>query len=635
MALVIGTAGHIDHGKPALVHALTGQDTDRLPEERLRGISIDLGFAYYTSRTGERIGVVDVPGHERFIRNMLAGAHGIDLALFVIAADDGVMPQSEEHLDILHLLGVRRGIFVVTKTDLVEPARVAAVRDEIAVLAHGSRLEGVPVVPVSSVTGVGLAELRGAIEAEIDRGGAPPSAGPFRLPLDRAFVVRGHGVVVTGTIVAGGIDVGAPVRILPGDAVARVRGVEIHGTAVSTGHQGQRAALNLSGVDRAMVGRGKVVCDALIPGATRRLDARVEVRRTAPQGIRNHRRVRVHLGTAEALGRVVVRGQERTLAPGAAGWAQLRLRAPVVALRGDRFILRDETGRWSLGGGEVVLPFAAPHRGSETDLSARLERLRGSDVAVAAGAFLDLTPAFAVDLAALSQVLALPETVVAPALVAVPAIESIASDAGGPALYTTVVKRDRLCADILSAVGTAHMEEPLARGAEMESVRRGLRGEISARAFRWCVERLVSDGSLVRDDNLLHLPSHRVELGGTRAALAAQVETMITSGGFTPPDVRQLEEMTDADRRTLIDVLTLLERGGRVVRIAPDLFYAPAAVEEASRRLTAHCRENGAITAAAFRDAMGTSRKFAIGFLEWCDRTGLTLRVGDVRKLRR
>src|SRR5262249_11658978 len=284
-----------------------------------------------------------------------------------------------------------------------------------------------------------------------------------RLPIDRAFVVRGHGVVVTGTIVAGGIDVGAPVRILPGDAVARVRGVEVHGAAVSTGHQGHRAALNLGGVDRSMVGRGKVVCDARVPDATTRFDARVEVRRTAAQGIKNHARVRVHLGTAEALGRVVVLGEGRTLVPGAAGWVQLRLRAPLVALRGDRFILRDETGRWTLGGGEVVLPFAAAHRGSETGLSAQLERLRSGDVAVAAGAFLDLTPAFAVDLALIAQLLALPEALVAPALVEVPAIDSLASDAGGPALYTTVVKRDRLCADILGAVGAAHAADPVGR----------------------------------------------------------------------------------------------------------------------------------------------------------------------------
>src|SRR5262252_4690482 len=214
---IIGTAGHIDHGKTALIRALTGQETDRLKEEQDRGISIDLGFAHFDLPDGARAGIVDVPGHERFIRNMLAGAHGMDLVLFTIAADDGVMPQSEEHLDILHLLGVQRGIFVVTKTDLVDASRIAAVRDEIAVLAHGSTLDGAPIMPVSSVTGAGLAELRAAIEAEIDRGGAQPSAGPFRLPIDRAFVVHGHGVVVTGTIVAGGIEVGGPVRILPGD----------------------------------------------------------------------------------------------------------------------------------------------------------------------------------------------------------------------------------------------------------------------------------------------------------------------------------------------------------------------------------------------------------------------------------
>ena len=306
MPLIIGTAGHIDHGKTALIRALTGQDTDRLKEEKARGISIDIGFAWLEGPDGQRTGIVDVPGHERFIRNMLAGAHGIDLVLFTVAADDGVMPQTEEHLDILHLLGVRNGIFVVTKTDLVDAGRVAAVREEIEILTLDTTLEGAPVVPVSTLTGAGLDELRTEIARGLASSRDNARNGWFRLPVDRAFVIRGHGVVVTGTAVAGSVSEGDAVRILPAGLTARVRGLEIHGSAVVRAGRGQRVAMNLAGVELGDVGRGEVVCDSRIDRATTRFDARLEVRPGARRPLANHERVRVHLGTAEVLGKVVL-----------------------------------------------------------------------------------------------------------------------------------------------------------------------------------------------------------------------------------------------------------------------------------------------------------------------------------------
>src|ERR687887_2607199 len=258
MPYIIGTAGHIDHGKTSLIKALTGQETDRLKEEQERGISIDLGFAYLDLPDGERAGIVDVPGHERFIRNMLAGAHGIDLVLFTVAADDGVMPQSEEHLDFLHLLGVKKGIFVVTKADLVEPARLAEVQEEIEILTLDTTLEGAPIIPVSSVTGLGLERLRQEIAAQLQSYERPPLPGYFRLPVDRAFVMKGHGVVVTGTAVAGSVHEGDTVRILPGGETARVRSLEVHGVPVARAEHGQRVAMNLAGVERTDLGRGHV-----------------------------------------------------------------------------------------------------------------------------------------------------------------------------------------------------------------------------------------------------------------------------------------------------------------------------------------------------------------------------------------
>jgi selenocysteine-specific elongation factor len=325
MAIVIGTAGHIDHGKTSLVRALTGQDTDRLKEEKARGISIDLGFAYFDGPDGVRAGIIDVPGHERFIRNMLAGAHGMDLVLFTVAADDGVMPQTEEHLDILHLLGVRRGIFVVTKIDLVDAARVAAVREEIEILAADTTLEGAPILAVSTATGEGLDVLRAEIQRQLAVPAAPAPSGRFRLPVDRAFVMHGHGVVVTGTAIAGAVREGAAVHVLPRGGRARVRSVQVHGSNVTTARHGQRVALNLAGVERSAIVRGDVVCDEHIERTTERFDAWVEVpsRRAT---LKSHQRVRVHVGTAEVLGKVVVLDERPEIEPRGRGGAQIALK---------------------------------------------------------------------------------------------------------------------------------------------------------------------------------------------------------------------------------------------------------------------------------------------------------------------
>jgi selenocysteine-specific elongation factor len=634
MPLIIGTAGHIDHGKTSLIRALTGQDTDRLKEEKERGISIDLGFAYFDAPDGERAGVVDVPGHERFIRNMLAGAHGIDLVLFTVAADDGVMPQTEEHLDILHLLGVRRGIFVITKIDLVDATRVSAVREEIDILAFGTTLENAPVVQISTVTGEGLDALRAKIASQVRTSTAAPPPGYFRLPVDRAFVMRGHGVVVTGTATAGSVGEGDTVRILPGGETARVRGVEVHGVPTERAVQGQRVAINLAGVERADLARGYLICDPRLARMTERLDAHVEIRPAAGRPLASHTRVRFHLGTAEVIGRLVVLGGLSELAPQTAGYAQLVLDEPVLALRGDRFVLRDETARRTLGGGVVVNPFADRHRRAETGLLERLARMRDGTAPVAAGAFLELSAEFACERVTLAQGLNLQPEEVASALVGVDAVVAI-PDARDPEAFTTTAKWERLQEAVVALVTAAHRDQPLAAGVEMESLRTQLPWDVGPKVFRWCIDQLVTAGRLVRDGSLLRLPTHRVQLGAEASALGTRVEHLITEGGFTPPDLRQLEEATGVARKRLTEVLGVLEGEGRVLRIAPDLYYSRASAEQAKARIAAHCREHGDITAAVFRDLIGASRKFAIAFLDWCDRTGVTVRVGDLRKLRR
>jgi selenocysteine-specific elongation factor len=631
---IIGTAGHIDHGKTALVKALTGCDTDRLKEEKERGISIDLGFA--ALMVGDRrVGIVDVPGHERFIRNMLAGAHGIDLALLTVAADDGVMPQTEEHLDIVHLLGVDRGIVALTKADLASAERLRAVRDEIAILVAGTRLERAPVIAVSSVTGAGLEELKAEIARQLGSIDAEHSTGRFRLPVDRAFVLKGHGVVVTGTAVGGTIAAGREVHVLPGGARARVRSVENHGAAVPVAGSRQRVALNLVGVEHAEITRGDVVADLDVTLVSTRFDARVEMRPAAGKGIRTHSRVRVHAGTAEALARIVLLDGRALLAPKAYAYAQLVVEQPLVVARGDRFIVRAENARATLGGGEVVVPCAERHRRGDPTVLAALDTIRTGDLHDAVAAVIELSADIATAPAEIAERLNREEQDVRAVVDRHdPTALVVIGEAGAGELWTTAPRWDALRSALLASVARFHHTRPLEPGIEMEEVRTQLPRPVTARTFRTVVERLIGEGVLARSESLLAAPSHRVELGAD-AALAATIEAALVEAGYTPPDLATLERTHAVTRRRLQDVLGVLEKRGRVVRVGDGLYYATVVVARARGVLEEALCARDVITAAEYRDRLDVSRKFSIALLDYFDRSGVTLRVGDARKLRR
>jgi selenocysteine-specific elongation factor len=634
MPHIIGTAGHIDHGKTSLIKALTGQDTDRLKEEQERGISIDLGFAYLDLPNGERAGIVDVPGHERFIRNMLAGAHGVDLVLFTVAADDGVMPQSEEHLDFLHLLGVKKGIFVITKADLVEPKRVAEVQEEIEILTLDTTLEGAPIIPVSSVTDMGLDQLRQEIAAQLSSYERPPLPGYFRLPVDRAFVMRGHGVVVTGTAIAGTVSEGETVRVLPGGEETRVRSVQVHGQPVPVAKWGQRVALNLTGLEKRDLTRGHVICHPKVTLITQRFDAFVEIRPGARREIENHERVRVHLGTAEVIGKIIILDGRAVLPPRSTAFCQIVLEEPVVALRGDRFILRNQTAQGTLGGGEVLHPFAQRHRRSEEGVSERLAALRTTDLLQACRAYLEVQSDFAAPLEEIYQGVNAREDEVATLLAQDPEIFPL-PDKGHPEAYSVIGKWRHLTAEVDKILAEFHQSTPLARGMEMESLRSQLPFSFSPKIFRAVIDKLVAAGVAVREDSTLRLPSHQVTLNEDEQGAAAGLERLLQEGGFTPPEVKELEEKLRVPHKLLIDLLGVLESRGKVVKVTTDLYFNSAVLEKAKTALTNRLTAQGEITAAAFRDLLGISRKTAIPLLEYFDRTGLTLRVGDVRKLRK
>jgi len=634
MPHIIGTAGHIDHGKTSLIKALTGQETDRLKEEQERGISIDLGFAYLDLPGGERAGIVDVPGHERFIRNMLAGAHGIDLVLFTIAADDGVMPQSEEHLDFLHLLGVRKGIFVITKTDLVDTARLAEVQEEIEILTLDTTLEGAPIIPVSSVTSLGLDRLRQEIAAQLQAYERSSLPGYFRLPVDRAFVMKGHGVIVTGTAIAGTISEGETVRVLPGGEESRVRSIQVHGQPVPQAKWGQRVALNLAGLEKSALARGHMVCHPKVTLTTDRFDAFVEIRPGAGREVENHEQVRVHIGTAEVIGKVIILDGRENLPPRSTAFCQIVLEEPVVASRGDRFILRNQTAQGTLGGGEVIQPFAQRHHRSAEGVPERLASLHSADLLAACRTYLEVQSAFASPLEEIYQGVNAREEEVTALLGQDPQILPL-PDNTHPEAYSVTSKWQRLTTEVTKTLTAFHQTTPLARGMEMESLRSQLSFPFSPKVFRAVTDKLVAEEIAVREGSSLRLPSHQVTLSSGEQEIAVQLERLLQEGEFTPPEVKELEEKLKVPRKLLVDLLSVLESRGAVAKVTADLYLSGAILEQAKTVLVDHLKTEGEISAATFRDVLSVSRKIAIPLLEYFDRSGLTMRVGDVRKLRK
>jgi len=632
MPFIIGTAGHIDHGKTSLIKALTGQDTDRLKEEKERGISIDLGFAHLELPDGTHAGIIDVPGHERLIRNMLAGAHGMDLVLFTVAADDGVMPQTEEHFDILHLLEVKLAIFLITKADLVSPSRIQEVEEEIKILTLGTLLEDSPIIPFSTVNGQGLAQLHTQISQILQNCNKPAPNGYFRLPVDRAFVLQGHGVVVTGTALSGEINNGDRVRCLPGDQSFRIRNLQVHNHSVDSARWGQRIALNLSGPEKASIGRGHVICHEKLTLTSNRFDALVEVRSGAAKGIKNHQRLKIHLGTAERLGKLIILGSKEKVEPKESTYCQVTLQDPLLVLRGDHFIVRDETAQRTLGGGIVVHPWAKKHKRREPGLKQRLETLHTEDIPVLVQGLLDESDRFALSIDSIHQFLNLREEEARRRIEEVETIRSFSTE--GEKTYTTEKKYQILKEKILNALREFHASHPLTPGMDMEELRAKLPFNIPTRVFRLLLETFETEKVIVRDGNFLRLPEHRINLSDKEKALTEKINAILAKSPMTPPELKQIEKVLGIGRAKLMEVIRVMEREKSIVRVATDLYYLPECVDKVRGLLYKYLSDNNEITAANFRDLLGSSRKYTIALLEHFDREGITLRVGDARRLK-
>ena len=610
MSFVIGTAGHIDHGKSTLITALTGIDPDRLAEEKRRGMTIDLGFGHLRLPSGREVGIVDVPGHARFIRNMLAGTHGLDAVMLVIAADEGVMPQTREHLEIVDLLDVRRGVVVLTKVDLVDADWLALVRSEVVEAIAGTSLVGAPLVPFSAVTGEGRAELLEELDRVLEAANPRPDLGRPRLPIDRVFTMSGFGTVVTGTLVDGTLSVGEELEVVPAGRAVRVRGLQQHNRKVETASPGSRVAANLIGAEKSDLERGDVLARPKTLTATRRIDAMVRVVASAPQPLRHGAELLLHTGTAEVACRLILLEADQ-LDPGGQGWVQLYLERPVAAAEHDRFILRVPSPATTIAGGTFIDVTPRKHSRQDSAVRESLERRAAGDVlqeelrkyprGVTAAALLKATMAPEAEVAALN------------------------ARRIGEWLYDTAAWRaitDRAGREL----DAYHADHPLRPGMAREELRSRL--GVPPGAFASVVQGLVDDGTAEERNGSVARPGHRVDLDGDDGA--ASLLELLGREPFAPPSLTEALQQTGVS----VEVARALAQRGDIIRVSEDIAFTKDAYTAAVAIAREIVSSTGSVTVAQLRDRMGASRRPVLALLEHLDAQRVTRRVGDARVLR-
>lgn len=632
--IVLGTAGHVDHGKTSLVRALTGINTDRLKEEQERGITIELGFAFLDLPCGHRLGIVDVPGHEKFVRNMVAGAAGVDLVALIIAADEGIMPQTREHFEICTLLGVQKGCVVITKTDMVDPEWLELVVEETGDFLAGSFLEKAPVVTVSSVTGEGIDRLRQVLDQLVAGFDFPEAYGPFRLPVDRIFTMKGFGAVVTGTSMSGRIALSDDVVVYPSGVKGKIRGIQVHGQERQEVEAGHRTAINVQGISRDEIIRGNVLASpgALLPSYV--IDADFLYLSSNDKKLKNRARVRVHLGTAEIMGRVLLLEQDEIL-PGERAIVQLLLEETVGVWPGDRYVVRSYSPVRTIGGG---VAFANVNR--------KKQRLKGKnppifavykqgDVAARAVLHLIESGPAGLDLATMAVRIGLFGKRLKKALegpISARRILVVESDSQRMIARQTL---DEMRTKAIVMLDRYHRENPLKTGLAREELKNRLVRNLDARLFQFVVQDLAKTGEVVVEEALVRLAGHTVALQEDEAATRQKVENRYRVTGLMPPRVNELlAEMSDLGRERVLAMLAMLAAENLLTRVSEDLYFDSAVLQDLRSRLKAHLEQHGEIDAQGFKTLSGVTRKFSIPLLEFFDREKLTIRVGDKRVLR-
>ncbi len=636
--IILGTAGHVDHGKTSLIRALTGIDTDRLKEEKERGITIELGFAHLDLPCGHRLGIVDVPGHEKFVRNMVAGAAGMDLVAFVIAADEGIMPQTTEHFEICRLLGIQDGLIILTKKDMVEEEWLEMVEEDVREHFRGTFLEECPIIAVSSTTGEGIGELRSLLDEKISRIPFREEFGPFRLAVDRVFSMKGFGTVITGTSINGRTGVGDDIEFYPSGLIARIRGIQVHGHDVELVEAGHRTAINLQGIEKEQISRGDM---AATPGSLTNstlLDCDFHYLASNPKPIKNRAQVRVHVGTREITGRLVFL-EDDVLKPGDNANIQIILQEPAALWPGDRYVIRSYSPVRTIGGG-TILNNAPPKRKRATpedrlrnqELFTRYKEgsdqerlLLFLDDAAHKGLTRDqIATRIGVFGKRLQKLLQRPLST-GEIIVVDPERQWMIS-------ATTLEHLSRTVTDTLRKF---HAENPLKPGLAREELRSGLRPPVEPRLFQHVINTLVKQGGIIQDQAELRLSDFTITLQVDEEELQRDILKIYQDAGLAPPILKELLARLDRyPEKQIREVLHLLLQKKKLIQITESLIFDAARLDDLAAQVTAHIRENGEIDAQGFKKLTGLTRKFSIPLLEYFDKIKLTIRIGNKRVLR-
>lgn len=634
MSVIMGTAGHIDHGKTSLIRALTGIDCDRLGEEKRRGITIELGFAYADLPGGERMGIVDMPGHERFVRTMVAGASGIDFVLLVISADEGVMPQTREHLEICTLLGVKHGIVALTKTDMVDAEMLELATEDIRDFLKGTFLEGAPIFPVSSVTGEGLDALRAAIVEESRRQPRRRSD-LFRLPVDRVFSLKGHGTVVTGTLVSGSAACGDEVELLPSGRLSHIRSIQSHGQGQEKAEAGHRISLNLHGLSVEDISRGDVVTHVGTMKNARRWIVELTCLKSSPRGLRHRGEIHFHHSARELAARLYFYDRDR-LEPGDTALAEVHFSEPVAGIFGDRCIIRAFSPLRTVAGGSILYPLDTAPRRSHIDaaMQERLLALPDADEQTRIGVQLELSGRFGVTLSDLSILTDLSRKSLEKQLQAMSGKGSAFCWDKDAKCWISSLWLDRLLERALAATEAFHKKNPLEHGMAKGVILSGMGAGVPPKLAHFALERLIRSGRLAAEGELLRLPEHKVSLADDQQALKETLLKAHLASPLMPPNHTELFAELGITARQAQPIFKLLITEGALVKIKEDLYYLPSVMEELREKVRKFLAEHSEITPGDFRDISGISRKNGIALLEHFDKEQLTMRVGDKRVLR-
>ncbi len=632
--IILGTAGHIDHGKTSLVKALSGTDTDRLKEEKQRGITIELGFAAIDLPSGLHIGIVDVPGHEKFVKNMVAGASGIDVVALIIAADEGVMPQTREHMEICTLLGVEYGFVVLTKIDMVDAEWLELVTEDVREFMEGTFLESAPIVSVSSLTGEGIPQLLKTIDDYCRDLTERPSNGLFRLPVDRVFTIKGFGTVITGTLISGHIDVGETIMIYPSKITSKVRGLQVHDKPVEKSEAGLRTAINFQGVEKNSVNRGDILArpDSLV--SSYMVDVELMLLKSCDRPLKNREKVRFHIGTSLIPCNIILLDREK-VEPGETALVQLRLDYPVACIRDDRFVIRSFSPVRTLGGGRILNPFPQKHKRFKEDTLAYLRQLNTSSPEALVSLHIEYARYEAVSFSELMLLSNLPKNALERILQSLMSGKTVIQTEKTDRRFIHRTVFEAFCTAVVEKLTAYHRSYPLKTGMPKGELRSKFPDIENIRLFNQMIEMMIKNGDIVQSEENIRLAGHQVKLATDETDLQEKIRDTYSKAGLQPPYFKDLCQSLDTDSARAKNILMHLVNEGKIIKVKEELFFDAAALRELQKRLTDFLVSKGEINTAQFKEMTGASRKYTIPLLEYFDANNITIRVGDVRKLRK